>query len=399
MALCGARRSCSSRSCWPSSGPPPAPRVAVGLLALSPLALGPISLNTYDAWPALLTVLALWFSCAGGSVGFGVLGLAVSAKVYPLVLVPLACISLASCRPAPCRARVAVLVSIAAASSRRSAAYAPHGVYESFRSQAERGLQVESLGASLLLVLDRLGLYDAQVVRDDWRRRPQSDGRRSRPVAAVMLVLEALAVASVWVLYARVARPRGAPAARLRGRGRGVHRVHEGFLAAVPRLAAAAGGARRRAARLARSALAAAALVLAQVVVLPLRRALPARVAGLAPARARPVAGRALRGAAGALAGGRSGSRRARRRAATPGCAAARRAGPPSAKARAGRRSPARSRRPRSTARPGGYGKLSTRRRAERCAPSELVALTTARGGISRSARAAMRSCSLTSAA
>ena len=50
-------------------------------------------------------------------------------------------------------------------SSRRSPAYAPHGVFESFRSQAERGLQVESLGASFLLLLDRLGLYDAQVVR------------------------------------------------------------------------------------------------------------------------------------------------------------------------------------------------------------------------------------------
>jgi len=34
--------------------------VALLLLALSPVALGPISLNTYDAWPALLTVLALW---------------------------------------------------------------------------------------------------------------------------------------------------------------------------------------------------------------------------------------------------------------------------------------------------------------------------------------------------
>jgi hypothetical protein len=33
--------------------------VACVLLALSPVALGPISLNTYDAWPALLTIAAL----------------------------------------------------------------------------------------------------------------------------------------------------------------------------------------------------------------------------------------------------------------------------------------------------------------------------------------------------
>src|SRR3954462_8077395 len=66
-------------------------RVALALLALSPVALGPISLNTYDAWPALLTVLALYCLLRGWDLwGAGVLGLAVSAKVYPLVLVPLA---------------------------------------------------------------------------------------------------------------------------------------------------------------------------------------------------------------------------------------------------------------------------------------------------------------------
>src|SRR5439155_3527181 len=65
--------------------------VMVALLALAPVALGPISLNTYDAWPALLTVLALLMFLRGRDLlGAGTLGLAVSAKVYPLVLVPLA---------------------------------------------------------------------------------------------------------------------------------------------------------------------------------------------------------------------------------------------------------------------------------------------------------------------
>jgi uncharacterized membrane protein len=183
---------------------------AVGLLALSPLALGPISLNTYDAWPALLTVLALWLFLRERDVlGFGVLGLAISAKVYPLVLVPLVC-TFVWRRAGPRRVGVGVaaLVLVTAVVVAPFAAYAPHGVFESFRSQAERGLQVESLGASFLLLLDRLGLYDAQVVRTTGVAGRNLTGGAADSVAAVSLVLEALAVATVWILYARVQDPR-----------------------------------------------------------------------------------------------------------------------------------------------------------------------------------------------
>jgi hypothetical protein len=181
-------------------------RVAVALLALSPAALGPISLNTYDAWPALLTVLALWLLLRGWELpAFAVLGLAISAKVYPLVLVPLA----AGCvwgRAGPRRTALAlgVLVLVAAAVIAPFAAYSPHGVYESFHSQATRGLQVESLGASLLLVLDRLGLYHARVVETTGVAGRNLTGSSADAVAAVLLVLEALAVVTVWFLYARL---------------------------------------------------------------------------------------------------------------------------------------------------------------------------------------------------
>jgi uncharacterized membrane protein len=181
-------------------------RVAVALLALSPIALGPISLNTYDAWPALLTVLALWLLLRGWELpAFAVLGLAVSTKVYPLVLVPLA--AWIVWRRAGAR-RVALalglLVLVAAAVVAPFAVYAPHGVYESFHSQATRGLQVESLGASLLLVLDRLGLYHAHVVETTGVAGRNLTGGTADAVAAVLLLLEALAVATVWFLYARL---------------------------------------------------------------------------------------------------------------------------------------------------------------------------------------------------
>jgi hypothetical protein len=180
--------------------------VGVGLLAVSPVAIGPISLNTYDAWPALLTVLALWLLLRSWELpGFAVLGLAISAKVYPLVLLPLACVYV--WQRAGLR-RVAyglgATIAVAAVVVAPFAAYAPHGVFESFRSQAERGLQVESLGASLLLLLDRLGLYDATIVRTTGVAGRNLVGGEADTVAAVSLVLEALAVAAVWFLYARV---------------------------------------------------------------------------------------------------------------------------------------------------------------------------------------------------
>ena len=180
--------------------------LSMGLVALSPVALGPISLNTYDAWPALLTVLALWLFLRERDVlAFAVLGLAITAKVYPLVLLPLACIYVwRRAGPRSVAIGLLALLAVAAAVVAPFAAYAPHGVFESFRSQAERGLQVESLGASVLLLLDRLGLYDAQVVRTTGVAGRNLAGGSADAVAVLSLVLEALAVVTVWALYVRV---------------------------------------------------------------------------------------------------------------------------------------------------------------------------------------------------
>jgi uncharacterized membrane protein len=178
---------------------------AVGLLALAPIALGPISLNTYDAWPALLTIAALFLLLRKREVlAFAALGLAVSAKVYPLVLVPLACVYVWR-RSGPRRTALALgaLVLVAAVVVVPFAVYDIDGVASSFRTQASRGLQVESFGASLLLVFDRLGLYDAQVVRTTGVAGRNLSGSLPDVVAATTLVLEAAAVAVVWLLYGR----------------------------------------------------------------------------------------------------------------------------------------------------------------------------------------------------
>ena len=179
--------------------------VSVAVLALAPAALGPISLNTYDAWPAFLTVLALLFFLRGRDLlGAGVLGLAVSAKVYPLVLVPLAGVLLWR-RGGPKRAALglAVFLAVALVVVAPFAAYDLHGFVSSFRSQASRGLQIESLGAAILLVGDKLGLYHAHMVETFHVAGRNLRGSLPDAVAVATLVLEAAAVAAIWVLYAR----------------------------------------------------------------------------------------------------------------------------------------------------------------------------------------------------
>ena len=62
---------------------------ATAFLALAPLALGSVVLTRFDYWPAALVAAALAaFVLDRPKLGFAVLGLAVTAKIYPLVLLP-----------------------------------------------------------------------------------------------------------------------------------------------------------------------------------------------------------------------------------------------------------------------------------------------------------------------
>jgi uncharacterized membrane protein len=179
---------------------------APALLALSPIALGPISLNTYDAWPALLTVVALALLAAAAPVAaFAVLGLAFAAKLYPIVLVLPASVFVWRTfgRSAALRS-LAAFVTVAAVLVVPFLALAPHGLMESFRAQAGRSLQVESLGGSLLGVADRLGWYSATVVhRTGHTISYDLVGSLPRAIGVVSSVLQVLAVVGVTLLYLR----------------------------------------------------------------------------------------------------------------------------------------------------------------------------------------------------
>jgi uncharacterized membrane protein len=179
---------------------------ALLLFALSPVALGPISLNTYDSWPALLTVGALALLLSGVPVAaLALLGLAFAAKVYPVVLLPPALVFV--WRTAGRRVALrsaAAFVALAAVVIAPFLALAPHGLVESFRAQAGRALQVESLGGSLLGVADRVGWYGAHVVhRTGHAISYDLAGTLPRVLAVVSSLAQVLAVVGVVVLYAR----------------------------------------------------------------------------------------------------------------------------------------------------------------------------------------------------
>jgi hypothetical protein len=179
---------------------------AVSFLALSPIALGPVSLNTYDAWPAALSVGALAALAFGRSrLALGLLGTAFAAKLYPLVFAGPALWYVWRTQGAA-RARGAVLwfAGVAALFFVPFAAAGAGGLGHSLRLQLGRGLHAESLGASLLLAADRLGLYTARIVA---RPTPPVSrnlvGPAAHAVAIGASVAAVAAVVLVWLAFAR----------------------------------------------------------------------------------------------------------------------------------------------------------------------------------------------------
>jgi hypothetical protein len=126
-------------------------------VVLAPVLLGPVFLNRYDPVPALLSSLALVaLLCSRDRTTGALLGVAAAVKVYPLVFV------LAAARRVrkPLSAATALLVA-GAVLVLPFFVLAPGGVGFSLWTQVKRHLQIESLGASILLVGSKLGIHHA----------------------------------------------------------------------------------------------------------------------------------------------------------------------------------------------------------------------------------------------
>jgi uncharacterized membrane protein len=174
--------------------------VAVGLF---PLALGTVVLTRYDLWPAVLTAAALAAVLTGREkVGLAVLGVAVAAKIYPLVLLPPVLIYLARRRGwREATLGLAAFAAALAAVVLPFAIVAPEGLVDSVQRQLERPLQLESLASSVLLAGQQLGLYEVTVVSSHGSQNLA--GSLPDTLATVQTVLQAVALVTVWGLFTR----------------------------------------------------------------------------------------------------------------------------------------------------------------------------------------------------
>lgn len=183
------------------------PRIAAAALTagVAPIAVGPIFLTAYDLFPALLVSGALLaFIRRHERSAYALLGLAVAAKVYPAVLLPIALIEswerggreLAR-RGLVWFAGVLLLVHLPFAIA------GPGGLRFSYWVQVKRGLEVESLGGSVLLVLDRLGLRHV-VLRDEAPGSKDAVGTIAKAIGTLStLVLVAAVLLVAWLYLKR----------------------------------------------------------------------------------------------------------------------------------------------------------------------------------------------------
>ena len=176
---------------------------ALGLAAVAPVLLGPVVLSRFDLWPAALTAIAL-AALVGDRFRWGhvALGAAVAAKLYAAVLVPVALIYVWRRRGRRealiCGGLTLAVVAIAFVPF---LIVAPHGIWDSLWNQASRPLQIESLGAALLLVSHHA--FGTGVTMESGHGSQNLAGTTADAFAFVQSLLQLSALAAIWILFAR----------------------------------------------------------------------------------------------------------------------------------------------------------------------------------------------------
>ena len=177
--------------------------------ALMPLLLGAVLRTHFDLFPVALVLAALLLLARDRPrAGFGVLGLAVMTKVFPIVIAPVAIAWLLARgrrREAWQGALVCAAVMVALAGA--AVATSPGGALDAVRYHLDRPVQIESSPALVVLGLDSVGAGHAESVssfRSDGLIHPAADA-----IAALFLTVLVALVALLSVRVATAGRSGG----------------------------------------------------------------------------------------------------------------------------------------------------------------------------------------------
>jgi hypothetical protein len=176
---------------------------ALCFAAITPLLLGSVVLSRFDLWPATIVAAALAALVSGRlRLGHGLLGLGVTAKLYPAVLLPLGVAFVwkrAGRREA--LACLGLALVVIAAIFAPFVILSPGGVWQSLRVQLSRPLQVESLGSALLLVGHHV--FGLGVTGETSYGSQNLGGSAAHALAVASTVVQAALLLWIWASFAR----------------------------------------------------------------------------------------------------------------------------------------------------------------------------------------------------
>jgi len=165
--------------------------VPLAVVATTPVLLGPVMFSRFDSWPTALAILALaafvrsWFRAAAV-----LLGVAIAAKLWPFVLLPVLAVRRGW-------AFAAGTVAVAAAIFLPFVILAPGGVWHSFHQQLFRPLQIESLGGAVLVAAHHVFGLHVHVVSTYGSQNVA--GTLAHVVQAVLTVLLLVSLFLIWI--------------------------------------------------------------------------------------------------------------------------------------------------------------------------------------------------------
>ena len=178
-------------------------RVALSVVALVPLLLGGVILTRFDLVPAAIVAGAMFLLVSGRlRAGAFVIGIGIAVKLYPAVFVPL--VGIVAWRRGGRRELGPVLGLVVAPVIVAYLPFlvaAPDGVLDSIGRQVGRPLQIESLGAGMLLAV-----HHSVGTSLGWASSSGSQnltGTGADTLAVLQGIAQVAAVVLVWVSFWR----------------------------------------------------------------------------------------------------------------------------------------------------------------------------------------------------